>query len=52
VKQAAREGYVPDEFCLDAAASGQPAERGAMGFHATNETLLRDPIESNRPQAL
>ena len=23
-----------------------------MGFHATNETLLRGPIDSNRPQAL
>ena len=52
MKQAVREGCVPDEFCFDAAASGQPAERGAMGFHATNETLLRGPIESNRPQAL
>ena len=52
VEQAAREGYVRNEFCLDAAAFGQPAERGAMGFHATNETLLRGPIESNRPQAL
>jgi hypothetical protein len=52
VEQAAREGYVRDEFCLDAAAFGQPAERGAMGFHATNETLLRGPIDSNRPQAL
>ena len=52
VEQAVREGYVRDEFCLDAAAFGQPAERGAMGFHATNETLLRGPIDSNRPQAL
>jgi hypothetical protein len=52
VEQAAREGYVRDEFCLDAATLGQPAERGAMGFHATNETLLRGPIDSNRPQAL
>lgn len=52
VEQAAREGYVRDEFCLDAAAFGQPPELGAMGFHATNETLLRGPIDSNRPQAL
>lgn len=52
VEQAAREGYVRDEFCLDAAALGQPAARGALGFHATNETLLRGPIDSNRPQAL
>lgn len=52
VEQAEREGYVRDEFCLDAAAFDQPAERGAMGFHATNETLLQGPIDSNRPQAL
>jgi hypothetical protein len=52
LEQAAREGYIRDEFCLDAAALGQPAERGAMGFHATNNTLLRGPIDSNRPQAL
>jgi hypothetical protein len=52
VEQAASEGYVRDEFCLDAAAFGQPLELGAMGFHATNETLLRGPIDSNRPQAL
>lgn len=52
VEQATRDGYVRDEFCLDAAAFGQPAERRAMGFHATNETLLRDPIDRNRPQAL
>ena len=52
VEQAATEGYVRDEFCLDASAFGLPAERGAMGFHATNEALLRGPIDSNRPQAL
>ncbi len=52
VERAAREGYARDEFCLDAAAFGQPAERGAMGFHATNEALLRGPIDSSRPQAL
>jgi hypothetical protein len=52
VEQAAREGYVRDEFCLDAAALGQPAERGAMGFHATNAGLLRGPIAASRPQAL
>jgi hypothetical protein len=52
VEQAALERYVRDEFCLDAEALGQRAEQGAMGFHATNETLLRGPIDSNRPQAL
>jgi hypothetical protein len=52
VEQAAREGYIRDEFCLDATSFGLPAERGAMGFHATNETLLRGPIDINRPQAL
>lgn len=52
VEQAASEGYVRDEFCLDAAAFGLPAERGAMGFHATNDSLLRGPIDIDRPQAL
>jgi hypothetical protein len=52
VERAARDGYVRDEFCLDATAFGQPAQQGAMGFHATNESLLRGPIDANRPQAL
>jgi hypothetical protein len=52
VERAASEGYIQDEFCLDAAAFGQPAGRGAMGFHATNERLLRGPIDRDRPQAL
>jgi hypothetical protein len=52
MEQAAQEGYVRDEFCLDAVAFGHPAEHGAMGFHATNESLLRGPIDVNRPQAL
>lgn len=52
VAQAEREGYILDPFCLDAGSFGQPAERGAMGFHATNETLLRGPIAAERPQAL
>lgn len=52
VEQAERDGYVRDNFCLDASAFGQPAEQGAMGFHATNETLLRGPIDRSRPQAL
>jgi hypothetical protein len=52
VAQAEREDYVRDEYCLDAEALGLPAERGAMGFHATNESLLRGPIDGDRPQAL
>src|SRR5262249_40444105 len=52
VEQAASEGYVRDAFCLDAASFGQPAERGAMGFHATDESRIRGPIEVERPQAL
>jgi hypothetical protein len=52
LERAASEGYVRDPFCLDAAAFGQPAQQGAMGFHATNESLLRGPIDVNRPQAL
>ena len=41
-----------DDFCLDATSFGQSAQQGAMGFHATNEGLLRGPIDMNRPQAL
>lgn len=52
IEQAEREDYKLDKFCLDAKSFGQPIERGAMGFHATNETLLRGPIATNRPQAL
>lgn len=52
VAQAEQEGYLRDPFCLDAASFGQPAARGAMGFHATNEALLRGPIAVERPQAL
>ena len=52
LERAEREGYKRDPFCLDAASFGQPPAHGAMGFHATNETLLRGPIDANRPQAL
>ncbi len=52
VERAAQEGYALDAFCLDATAFGMPAELGAMGFHATNEALLRGPIDPARPQAL
>jgi hypothetical protein len=52
LERARSEGYVRDEFCLDAASFGQPGGRGAMGFHATDERLLRGPIDANRPQAL
>ena len=52
LERAAREGYVQDDLCLDAPAFGQPSRQGAMGFHATNENLLRGPIDVNRPQAL
>ena len=52
LEQAGAEGYEPDPFCLDAASFGQPARLGAMGFHVTNETLLRGPIAVDRPQAL
>jgi hypothetical protein len=52
VEQAASEGYVRDAFCIDAASFGRPAEQGAMGFHATDESRIRGPIEVERPQAL
>jgi uncharacterized protein YjeT (DUF2065 family) len=51
VAQAEREGYILDTFCLDAESFGKPAELGAMGYHATNETLLSGPIDALRPQA-
>ncbi len=51
VAQAERERYTLDSFCLDAESFGQSAKRGAMGFHATNEALLRGPIAADRPQA-
>jgi len=52
VAQAEQGGYVRDAFCLDATSFGLPQPRGAMGFHATNEGLLRGPIAADRPQAL
>jgi hypothetical protein len=52
IEQAASEGYVRDAFCIDAASFGQPAERGAMGYHATDESHIRGPLEIERPQAL
>ncbi|MDP3880868.1 MAG: hypothetical protein Q8Q32_01650 [bacterium] len=51
VAQAEREGYILDTFCLGAESFGQPAELGAMGYHATNEALLAGPIDADRPQA-
>jgi hypothetical protein len=50
-ERAEREGYRADRVCLDAAAFGLPPARGAMGFHSTNESLLRGPIDADRPQA-
>jgi hypothetical protein len=52
LEQAQREGYARDPFCLEAASFGRPTHDGAMGFHATNESLLRGPIAVDRPQAL
>jgi hypothetical protein len=51
LERAEQEGYKRDAFCLDAASFGHAPEHGAMGFHATNESLLRGPIDPNRPQA-
>lgn len=52
VERAEREGYKRDSFCLDASDFGHDATLGAMGFHATNASLLRGPIDVKRPQAL
>lgn len=49
---ARRDGYEPDRFCLDAASFGLAPHLGAMGYHATNASLLRGPIAADRPQAL
>ncbi|MGH2491862.1 MAG: hypothetical protein ACRDF9_10160 [Candidatus Limnocylindria bacterium] len=51
-ERAEQEGYARDRFCLDSASFGLPAERGAMGFHATKSSLLRGPIDAEHPQAL
>jgi hypothetical protein len=52
VERAEREGYKRDPVCLDASDFGHDPTHGAMGFHATNASLLRGPIDVNRPQAL
>jgi len=52
VERAQQEGYVRDAFCLDALSFGIAGSAGAMGFHATNESLLRGPITPDRPQAI
>ncbi|MBI3964549.1 MAG: hypothetical protein HY329_02855 [Chloroflexi bacterium] len=52
VERAEREGFKRDKFCLDALSLGYPPDKGAMGYHATDETRLRGPIEADRPQAL
>ncbi|HKY52441.1 MAG TPA: hypothetical protein VJP45_14385 [Candidatus Limnocylindria bacterium] len=52
LERATAEGYKRDVYCLDASSFGQPAAKGAMGFHATHEGLIRGPIDADRPQAL
>lgn len=52
LERAEREGYKRDPFCLDASDFGHDPARGAMGFQATNASLLRGPIDASRPQAL
>lgn len=52
LERAERDGYKRDSFCLDASDFGHDPTRGAMGFHATNASLLRGPIDVTRPQAL
>jgi hypothetical protein len=52
LERAEREGYRRDSFCVDASDFGHDPGLGAMGFHATNASLLRGPIDANRPQAL
>lgn len=46
-------GYVVDEFCVNAAAAGAPAELGAMGFHAVNPELVGDgEVHTGTPEAI
>jgi hypothetical protein len=52
IDRAQSEGFVPDSFCLASTDFGQSAQLGAMGYHATDESRLRGPIEVNRPQAI
>lgn len=52
LEEARRNGYEPDRFCLDAATFGLVPQLGAMGYHATDASLLRGPIAVDRPQAL
>lgn len=52
VERAEREGYRLDGLCLDAASFKQAPGLGAMGFHATDDSLLRGPVAIERPQAL
>lgn len=52
LEQAQQDGYVRDAFCLDAFTFGRAPSSGAMGFHATNESLLRGPIAVDKPQAI
>ena len=52
VERAEREGYKRDPLCLDASDFGHDPVLGAMGYHATNASLLRGPIDASRPQAL
>jgi hypothetical protein len=52
VDQAASEGFVLDPFCLDATSFDQPADLGAMGFHATDQRRTMGPIQADRPQAI
>lgn len=44
-------GYVRDPFCIDASLIGQP-ELGAMAFHAGNESLIDDEIQTSQPEVL
>ena len=52
LEDARRGGYEPDRFCLDAAGFGLAPALGAMGYHATDASMLRGPIAKDRPQAV
>lgn len=45
-------GWEVEEFCVDAASAGRPAELGGIGFHAVHPVYLRVPgIDPDKPEA-
>ncbi len=46
-------GYVVDQFCIDAASEGLPADVGGMGWHAVNPEYAGDGVaHATKPDAV